>query len=239
MSKLLVRHVSDSHQRHQEYVLTPVDIIIHSGDESNQKDSILNSLEFDEFIDWYKNYPATYKILVPGNHSSYIFDNLGWCKKLCKNLGIILLVDELIEIEELSIFGTPYTHDFGNWVYTLPKDAIGRRCANYPPCDILVTHGPPRGVLDSSPMDQENCGERGQLKYCQKYNPLIHMFGHIHSSTKEGIINTGLCEIQSTTTVFSNAAGIQDGDRECKYPIFQGNMFEIEDKKIINKYIIR
>ena len=239
MNRLTIRHISDSHGRHKEYKFIPCDIIIHSGDESNQKDPILNSLEFNEFIEWFKDYPAKHKILVPGNHSSYIFHNLSWVKKLAKTKGIIILVDKLIEIEGLQIFGTPYTHDFGNWLFTLPKDAIGRRCKNYPPCDVFVTHGPSKGVLDSSPFDEENCGEKGNLKYCQKYNPLIHMFGHLHSSVKSNIINTGLSEIQTTTTIFSNAAGIQDGDREGKYSIFQGNMFEIEDKVIINKYIIR
>lgn len=239
MSKLIVRHISDSHSRELEYKLIPCDIIIHSGDESNQRDPVLNSIEFNSFLEWFQDYPAKHKILVPGNHSSYIHSNLSWCKKMCKELGITILVDELIEIEGLTIFGTPYTHIFGNWIYTLTPDAIGRRCQNYPKADILVTHGPPKGVLDSSPFDSENCGERGQLKYCQKYNPLIHMFGHIHSSEKSDIINTGLCEIQSTTTVFSNAAGINDGDREGKYPIYQGNMFELINGIIVNKYIIR
>jgi Icc-related predicted phosphoesterase len=236
---MLIRHISDSHGRHQEYKSIPCDIIIHSGDESNQRNPIDNQLEFDKFIDWYKDYPAKHKILVPGNHSTYIEANLSWCKRLCKEKGVTILVDELIEIEGLTIFGTPYTHTFGNWVFTLPKEGIGRRCLNYPKADILITHGPPKGVLDSSPFDEENSGERGQLKYCQKYNPLIHMFGHIHSSVKSNIINTGICEIQTTTTVFSNATAINDGDRIGKIPIYQGNMFEITDKKIVNKWIIR
>ena len=239
MDKLTIRHISDSHGRHNEYYLLPCDIIIHSGDESNFRDPYLNNKEYEDFIEWYSKYPAKHKILVPGNHSSYIFYNLSWCKRKCKELGITLLVDELVEVEGLSIFGTPYTHIFNQWLFTLEKDAIGRRCKNYPKADIFITHGPSKGILDSSPFNEENCGEIGQLKYCQKYNPLIHMHGHIHSSIKSNIINTGLCEIQTTTTVFSNAAAINDGDRKGKLSLYQGNMFEITDRVITNKYIIR
>jgi Icc-related predicted phosphoesterase len=238
-----IRHISDTHGRHEEIKLIECDIIIHTGDESNNRNSLNNEVEFMDFIEWYKNYPANHKILVPGNHSSFIYERPTLAKTICKKNGITLLIDELVTIEEISIFGTPVTHEYGQWCFMTTKDKIGQRSRNYPKADILATHGPSYGMLDCSPFNYELCGELGHLKYCQRHNPLLHLFGHIHSSYKSNIINTGIRENDLCKTVFSNAAAISDGDRDGKYSLYQGNMFTIKvglvNNKLTNKKIIR
>lgn len=45
--------------------------------------------------------------------------------------------------------------------------------------DVLVTHGPPFGILDKT-INKVNAGCKGLLKFVEKINPQVHIFGHIH-----------------------------------------------------------
>jgi Icc-related predicted phosphoesterase len=45
--------------------------------------------------------------------------------------------------------------------------------------DIVVTHGPPYGILDQN-LEGEHCGSRALLKHIQRVKPRLHCFGHIH-----------------------------------------------------------
>lgn len=45
--------------------------------------------------------------------------------------------------------------------------------------DILVTHGPPYGVLDLN-MHKQHTGCKDLLNQVLKIKPKLHVFGHIH-----------------------------------------------------------
>ena len=62
-------HISDTHGfEHLLNIPDNIDIIIHSGDCSNNINPYLNENEVRQFIDWYKEVPVKYKIYVAGNH---------------------------------------------------------------------------------------------------------------------------------------------------------------------------
>mgnify|MGYP003480281422 CR=1 FL=1 len=52
-----------------------IDIVIHSGDESNYKDQYQNEPEFRDFILWFANLKIKHKVFIAGNHSSFVFHN--------------------------------------------------------------------------------------------------------------------------------------------------------------------
>ena len=73
--------------------------------------------------------------------------------------------------------------------------------------DILITHGPPFGLLDQSYNSGEHIGCRQTLGATHRVNPLIHAFGHVHGAY--GTRSVG-------GTLFVNAA-LADPDDEMKH----------------------
>jgi Icc-related predicted phosphoesterase len=72
--------------------------------------------------------------------------------------------------------------------------------------DILVTHGPPFGILDSAPHSGMHSGCRELLEAVMRVRPKLHVFGHVHGAY--GIL-------QTHQTMFVNAALLgTDGDIE-------------------------
>jgi Icc-related predicted phosphoesterase len=70
--------------------------------------------------------------------------------------------------------------------------------------DVLITHGPPYGILDRIPGRTGNSGCRELLKAVERIKPRIHVFGHIHA---------GYGIHQGPDTTFVNAALLgADGD---------------------------
>ena len=85
-------HISDTHTYHKVLIVPEnINIVIHSGDESNSKDQYTNEPEFRDFILWFANLPIKHKVFVAGNHSSFIFHNKKEIRKICKDLNIIYL----------------------------------------------------------------------------------------------------------------------------------------------------
>jgi len=56
--------------------------------------------------------------------------------------------------------------------------------------DVLVTHGPPFGVLDKN-YNQMHCGCKSLLQRVMQVRPKLHIFGHIHEGygveAREGV----------------------------------------------------
>lgn len=58
---------------------------------------------------------------------------------------------------------------------------------DFPDVDILMTHGPPKGILDGCP--QGNVGCRNLLRALRRAKPLMHCFGHIHEGNGVEIVD--------------------------------------------------
>ncbi|KAJ5788597.1 hypothetical protein N7457_003587 [Penicillium paradoxum] len=119
-----------------------------------------------------------------------------WTNEAARNAGIIYL-DEGIHSFTLStgatftVYASPYQPEFYNWAfaYQLDEDRYNpapsthpqpqNPIPDYPAVDILLTHGPPAGILDQVPPDL-NAGCKHLLRAAQRAKPRIHLFGHIH-----------------------------------------------------------
>jgi Icc-related predicted phosphoesterase len=77
---------------------------------------------------------------------------------------------------------------------------------------VLITHGPPYGILDATyaPNNKvELVGCSALAKRVAKIEPKLMLFGHVHS-TKD-IRNAGIRTISGRKTRFSNASCCDDG----------------------------
>jgi len=221
-------HISDTHTYHDLLTIPQgIDMVIHSGDCSNPRDPYTNEPEVRDFIHWFKSLPIKHKIYVAGNHDTSIEKKL-ITKQYFQDYNIIYLEDDLVEIEGVMIYGNPYTPMFGQWAFMKDRVKLDRYWKNAIPSslDILVTHGPPKGILDKS-YDRDNylecCGDKSLLNKVMEVQPAYHLFGHIHNC--KDIINAGMQKVSVCDTWFSNGSVVTDG----KFGTLSsnGNIFEI------------
>lgn len=226
-----ILHISDTHGFHYqipEETFLYVDMVIHSGDCSNSPYLQESMIEIIKFLDWYENIPVKHKILVAGNHDTAI------ARKLIKQTdiedrGIIYLENDSIVVEGLKIWGSPITPTFGNWSFMKARDKTHEVWDTIPlDTDIVVVHGPPKGIRDLSYDRQNNlemCGDRALSKRLDIVHPKLMLFGHIHNY--KDIRNQGVSEFHGFRTVFSNAACVEDGKFNSGLTSF-GNILEVQ-----------
>ena len=223
-------HISDTHTYHDLLTIPEgIDMVIHSGDCSNPRDPYNNEPEVRGFIDWFGGLPIKHKIYVAGNHDTSIEKKLV-TKADFNDHAIHYLENETIEIKGLKIFGSPYTPTFGvGWSFNKDRNKLERiwRKAIDKDVDIVIVHGPPRGMLDSS-YDRaglmEHCGDKSLMNRVMEVKPRLMLFGHIHNC--KDIINAGTRTTPELDTIFSNGSVVTDG----KFGRLSshGNIFEIK-----------
>jgi len=206
-------HISDTHSYHKFLEIPEdIDMVIHSGDFSNYHDVLKNEPEALNFLSWFAALEIKHKVLIAGNHDAFaIFLKF---KELCIGLGITYLENTEVVIDGLKIWGSPYTPQFGNWHFMKSRAKIGRVWQSIPDdTDIIVTHGPPKGILDISEdryHSIEFCGCSALKKRVLKMpNLKLMCFGHIHNNTD--IINAGTMNLSTSDTIFSNGSVVTDG----------------------------
>ena len=178
--------ISDTHQYHRHVSLPEGDVLIHAGDLS--KTGSLVAVE--DFAEWMGSQPFKHKVVIAGNHDFAFMNNLK--KKSEKALakhGCTYLHDSSVEIEGLKFYGSPYQPEFFNWAFNLPRGkALADKWAQIPDdVNVLITHGPPYGILDLVEDTISNAG-RDLHQGCQDLlNRLMelkelkaHIFGHLH-----------------------------------------------------------
>lgn len=223
-----ILHIGDTHTFHKLLIIPKnIDLIIFSGDCSNPRNPYNNEPEVREFIDWFGGLPIKYKIFVAGNHDTSIEKGLVTKEDFNQN-NIHYLENSSVEIEGIKIFGSPYTPQFGQWSFMKARHKLDRiwGIAIPPDSDIVVTHGPPKGVLDLS-YDTEGklefCGDKSLMNRIKEINPILMLFGHIHNN--KDIVNTGTRVVYGLDTIFSNGSVLTDG--KFGKLTSQGNIFEI------------
>lgn len=230
-NKLL--HISDTHSQHLTLIIPEdINIICHTGDESNYWSSYKNEQEFYDFIDWFSQLDIKHKLFIPGNHSSYIYKHEDQARRVCYNNNITFLHKEEITIDGMKFYGDATTPTFGDWFYMASRTSINRHWEVIPDdVNILLLHGPPKNTLDLS-FDQfhqlEFCGCSALVKRISNLKDLkLILNGHIHSM--KGIDNQGI--LYKNGIYYSNASCVTDGIIESGCTS-HGNIFTIENKEI-------
>ena len=194
--KIRIVAVSDTHSRHRELVVPDGDILIHAGD-ATMAGTVRELIEFNA---WLGALPHRIKIVCAGNHD--------WLFEKDPHLARVILTnaryieDQLTTTLGLRIYVSPWQPRFFDWAFNLDRGEPIRAKWDLIPheLDILVTHGPPYGILDVSGMTGEHVGCEELRRAVERVRPRVHIFGHIHHSygvmVHEGIkfINASICD---------------------------------------------
>lgn len=186
--------ISDTHSLHRQIKLSGGDLLIHAGDVCNRG----TEGEVLAFIQWFEKQDYVHKIFIAGNHD-WFFEEYSdnYIRKLLPE-SVYYLNDSGIEINKVKFWGSPIQPTFFNWAFNRERGAeIDQHWQKIPSdTDILITHGPPFGILDKT-VGNLNVGCEMLRKKVDALQPKIHVFGHIHEAR-------GILEQNNTT--FINAA---------------------------------
>ncbi|KAJ5345829.1 hypothetical protein N7452_003833 [Penicillium brevicompactum] len=182
------------------------DVVLHCGDLTTES----KIEEFKASIRLIQALNAPLKLIIAGNHDftmdipmfqkkvaeaqplepelvQQVYGSHGEARKLFdeqQDKGIVF-VDEgfhsfhLSNGARLNIYASPFTPSLGDWGFQYhPDRGHDFRIAN---ADIVMTHGPPRGILDYTHSgNRAGCSHLFEAIARSQPRPLMHCFGHIH-----------------------------------------------------------
>lgn len=187
--------VSDTHNQHWKLPALPLgDVLIHAGDFSGRG----SQREILDFNNWLGDQPHQYKIVIPGNHDRGLHESWSTARALLRNATHVLN-DSGCEVEGRKFWGSPWTPEFEDWAFGYTEREGQLRWTQIPEgLDVLITHGPPHGVLDEI---YDKYTKRKYLVGCpslreQVFNrakPRHHVFGHIHEGYGSKVVDNVVC----------------------------------------------
>jgi predicted phosphodiesterase len=188
---------SDTHCLHEQVSLPDGDILIHAGDFTGRG-------KFDDirrFNDFLGGLPHRYKVVIAGNHD-WAFEKTPEEARALLTAATYLQDSEIV-LEGIRIYGSPWQPAFFDWAFNLPRGAEIRQKWELIPegLDILVTHGPPRGIGDKTRLGC-HAGCQDLLELVELRRPRYHLFGHIHEGygvwSQGGItyMNGSVCDVR-------------------------------------------
>lgn len=210
--------ISDTHNKQNKLTLPKGDVVCHAGD-ATSRGSID---EIEDFLDWYASLDFKHKIFVPGNHDWGFETKPEKTRKMCEERGIILLIDEGIEIDGVKFWGSPVQPWFYSWAFNRARGDKQQvmydrgRVKTYEPIkphwdmipegtNVLITHGPPYKILDE--LVYADGTPKGEYVGCHdlyeailRVKPDVHIFGHIHCGYGEkhqdgtSFYNASICD---------------------------------------------
>lgn len=180
---------SDTHKLHQQVLIPNGDILIYAGDmcgRGSEKSAC-------KFITWLSNKPHKHKVIIAGNHDRCfeLPNTKQILKQVAKENNVIYLEHEPVIINGLNFFGSPYQPEFCNWAFNVPRgERLERLWSQIPDnTDILITHGPPYGILDLVMSGVHvGCSDL-RTRINNLPNLKVNIFGHIHFSYGKEIHN--------------------------------------------------
>lgn len=191
-----IAHLSDSHMKHELFEPIDVDFFFHTGDFCNidfnllDKEGVqaeqLNSFEqAKKFLLWLSDYPATYKVLVSGNHETFLNNEKlrNDFEAKCDSHGVYFKddVDEIVNIGGLRIGGAGSYPHISNYMTHKHAYFIQEGYYSQVPdaaIDVYLSHVPP---LVSH--NQFECAELDYfIRSRDAYRVPIVLCGHIHEA---------------------------------------------------------
>lgn len=190
MTRLVI--LSDTHGFFSDIDVPNGDILIHAGDITTNG-TIDQTIEFNQFLG---TLPHPHKIVIAGNHDTDLEEYPHLLEKVFTNC--IFLLDQAVVVDGLKIYGTPWQPEFNYWAFNLPRGMPLKERWDLIPedTDVLVTHGPPYGILDITEHDG-HVGCKDLLVASKRVKPKLHVFGHVHG---------GYGQMHIGETLFINAS---------------------------------
>lgn len=194
--------ISDTHCVDLTTIKLPKgDLLVHAGDFTygGKHYEVMEAMRQLEIVASKFKYGA---VIIAGNHD-WLFEREPAFAKTLIPPNVKYLNDEHVEIGGIHIWGSPVQPRFYDWAFNRDRgDEISRHWAMIPDyTDLLITHGPPLGILDKTKMTGEHVGCFDLMKKIKEIKPKVHVFGHIHDG--HGVIKEG-------ETTFVNASVLSD-----------------------------
>jgi len=210
---------ADTHTRHRELIFPDyVDISIFVGDCTVSRDLDDNRLELLDFLNWYDLQKAGHKIFIAGNHEvclEQIQKKNKFDRKNFSDRDIIYLEHQSVILENIHIFGSPYTPEFHQWAFNKRRDKIGRLWDEIPSTThIMACHGPVKGILDLASRDKntsEHTGDSSLAKKVEKLKIPYFISGHIHDNGDNK--NAGVYTDFDTNITYINCSCVKDTEK--------------------------
>lgn len=193
--------ISDTHEYHDQVKVPDGDILIHCGDWTNRGEP----LAIQKFFYWFTNQPHKYKVCIPGNHELSLEGKqrpevLRLINEYVNNTeNLYFLENSSVEIEGIRFYGAAATPYFHGWAFNFQRGKdIAIEWKKIPEnVQVLITHGPPHGILDMVQDTASNKGRdlhQGCEELAKKIKELkqlkIHVFGHLHTDGgKQTVVN--------------------------------------------------
>lgn len=193
--------LSDTHRMHDKIVIPDGDVLVHAGDFCGHG----TRNQARAFASFFQSLPHRHKVVIAGNHDR--------CLEIEPDLGAEIfthchyLFDSGVEIEGVRFWGSPWQPWFLDWAFNLQRGPALRAKWDMIPqnTDVLITHGPPHGILDRTTTgDPVGCEE---LRVAvERIRPRLHVFGHIHEGYGELVvgdtrfINASICTFDYAPT---------------------------------------
>lgn len=188
--------LSDTHNRAEGIDVPAGDLLLHAGDLTGR-----GSLrEIERAHAWLASLPHPRKVVIAGNHDFAFQDEPEAAREVMTD--VTYLEDAEVEVDGLRIWGSPWQPWFHDWAFNLPR---GKAMAEVwervsAGVDVLLTHGPPAGVLDRT-VHGEPVGCADLRAALPRIRPRLCVFGHIHEGygrlERDGIVhvNASTCDV--------------------------------------------
>jgi Icc-related predicted phosphoesterase len=201
--------ISDTHYYPVKMDIPDGDVLIHAGDLTGRG----KYMEISRAGQWLASLPHKHKIVIAGNHDFLFQQDYGLARQALGDgvSGIQYLQDHVTVIDSVVFYGAPWSVEYNDWAFGVKpgRDAENRWGRMPDGIDVLITHGPPYGILDAAPNGYK-LGCEDLLRLVVRRAPRIHVFGHIHHS--HGTAKVG-------GTLFVNAAICDEGYKHSQQPI--------------------
>lgn len=189
--------LSDTHRRHSAIEVPAGDVLIHCGDFTGRG----TPPEVIDFNCWLGTLPHPRKLVIAGNHDFLFERDPTQARALLTNAEY--LEDSGTTIGGLRVWGSPWQPWFHDWAFNLHRGSPIRAKWDLIPAgtDILITHGPPMGILDRT-WRGEPVGCADLAEAAARIRPKLHLFGHIHEGYGDRVrddiryVNASNCDVR-------------------------------------------
>jgi Icc-related predicted phosphoesterase len=155
--------------------------------------------------------PHEHKIVVCGNHDIHVQNYAGPALAEMRKAGIRVLgfpskMSPKMDLPNgMTMGGSPFVHNLPGWAFNNDETAVWAYLDDMGRVDILVSHSPPRGLLDRGTGHGGHFGMAALRKYINRFQPDMFICGHVHEgygTVKEGrtlVANVAHCDLDYKT----------------------------------------
>ncbi len=190
--------ISDTHKEHCAFARLEGDVLIHCGDMFNLSD--VHESNIEAMDRWFGEQDFDVVLCTGGNHDRPLEMVLRDNPQPFQNA--IYLQDASYIHNGTMFWGAPWVPYLSGHAFFATGQQLAKKWSMIPAeVDVLITHTPPRSILDISSHGFE-LGCDDLLDAVHRIRPKVHCFGHVHHSRGQ---------IQDRGTLFLNASSIRRG----------------------------